>query len=62
MGRILRIVKGEFPAGVDLLCCPHEDGCTAENWQTRAAWQSRVQTEAEFLDALICAGALPVTI
>jgi uncharacterized SAM-binding protein YcdF (DUF218 family) len=62
MGGILRIMKNEFLAAIDFLCCPQEEDCTAESWHTCPECRRRVRTEAEFLDALIGAGALPAEV
>jgi vancomycin permeability regulator SanA len=59
MGRIVRIMRCAFPAGIELLCCPQEETCTADTWQSCPQCRRRVVGEAELLSDLIGAGVLP---
>jgi hypothetical protein len=59
MGRIVRIMRCVFPAGVELLCCPQEEECTADTWHDCPECRKRVLGEAELLSDLIDAGVLP---
>jgi vancomycin permeability regulator SanA len=62
LGRIVRLMKTHFPAGIEHVCCPQTEDCTQERWQECAECRRRVLAEAEFLDDLIRAGALPAEI
>jgi hypothetical protein len=58
MGRVARIVRNTFPAHLELLCCPHQEDCTAETWEECPECRLRVRNEAEQLDGFIRAGIL----
>jgi hypothetical protein len=58
MGRVARVMKATFPPHIELLCCPQEEDCTAQNWSSCPECHQRVHSEAELLDGLIRAGVL----
>src|SRR5262249_19384963 len=62
MGRVVRIMKLSFPAGVELLACPHADDCTAQTWQDKEDSRRRVLGEAELVEDLIASGVLPAEV
>jgi uncharacterized SAM-binding protein YcdF (DUF218 family) len=59
MGRVVRVMRTTFPASIEFLCCPQEEDCTADTWQTSDECRKRILAEAELLDNLIRAGVLP---
>ena len=58
LGRIVRLMKVHFPAGIEYVACPQLEECTAETWESSEC-RRRVLNEAAFLDDLIRVGALP---
>jgi uncharacterized SAM-binding protein YcdF (DUF218 family) len=59
MGRVARIMRKTFPERVEFVCCPHEESCTSDTWQSSPDCSRRVRTEADLLDNFIRAGILP---
>lgn len=62
LGRIVRLMKVHFPAGIDYVACPQLEDCTQDDWQHCPECRRRVLAEAEFLDDLIRVGALPADV
>lgn len=53
MGRARLLARRAFPAGVRLLCCPHDQACTAADWNRSAECGRLVATEAALLIRLL---------
>jgi uncharacterized SAM-binding protein YcdF (DUF218 family) len=58
MGRVARIMRNTFGPAVELLCCPQQEECTAEDWECCEQCRRRVLGEADLLDHFIRVGLL----
>lgn len=59
MGRVRLLARRAFPVDVRLLCCPHDEDCTAEGWTGSAECYPLVAAEAALLARLLSYDAPP---
>lgn len=59
MGRVRFLTRRALPLGVRLLCCPHDEECTAEGWTRSADCCQLVAAEVALMARLLDHGLAP---
>jgi uncharacterized SAM-binding protein YcdF (DUF218 family) len=58
MRRVFLVTRQTFPARIQLLACPHDEGCTEVTWRDSPDCRRRVAAELRLLERFTRAGIL----